>query len=152
MDILLKILLKCRLIRIKPGLITYWSKKNNLEMVVYSYYNGDFNSRIKAIQELSNFSFESSKEIIIDAIHDKVLAVVLEGIRILHQHKNSEELENEISVILTKWDKKKEELNKNWEVLYRHGVDGKLFDRSEMLRYKELKSLMKKFKGYMAIG
>ena len=121
-------------------------------MVKYAYYNGDFHCRIDAIKALSHFEFKISQKILEDSIYDRVMTVAREAINILHHHTLSNELVNDIHNIIKHWESKNKEIEENYKVLYKHGVDGLLFDRSQMVRYEEFKRLVNKQKGYMAIG
>ncbi len=143
--------LKLRIIKITPKRILNWAKTRDLDLITYAVNHSDYKCRNEIAKSLAKFKYKKIESILYALLYDKVSLVVESTISTFNKFDLTKEVEKEIESVRLSWEKKNNEIKKNWSSL-KSNHQGLYIDRTKMKRLKELKNLMGKFKSSMSVG
>ena len=130
-----------------------WTNRSNFRRIRQAYFYGNAKVRLLIVKGLGELDHEQSREILVHALNDNVLPVVNEAIRSLHLIGiKTNSTKEKIEKIVRQWEEELEAVKIRWQQADYTAHDGPYLDKSKMVRLKEAKSLLKKFKSSMAIG
>ena len=139
-------------IKIKEQHVKILIKPKTISRLTFFIKYGDWRLRLYVAKHLSSFDFRLASPYLIALLHDPVKPVAFAAIESLRKIDKSKDIADEIEHIILQWEQKEKIMNENWNKSDFQVFPGKLFDRSQMVRYQELLELIKKPKGMMSIG
>lgn len=142
---------KKEIIKVTPAKIERWSKKGWVKPIVWACSAQDFWCRRAAALALQHVEKQISIPLLLKFLDDKVFTVVEYAIKTLKTFPEQPEIEQRIEQVMAIWEKRQIRFKENW-AKKPSAIEGQLFDKSQMVRFNQLKNLLAKQKGSMSIG
>ena len=133
--------------------IKRWTTKGDFNKLRRANSLRDYKFRTEIVSALKQSPTDEAREMLVDALNDYNFNVVKEAANSLFAIGISDaQLLERVKATFLRWEKEEKRIKDNWENSSYTKFKDKYIDKDSMVRLKDAKTLMNKFKGSMSIG